>query len=294
MEFHGPIIRPQTDADSVFIEVTAGCTHNKCTFCNFYKDTPFWVAPIEQVERDLKEAAARWPRAKKIWASGGNPFALHTDKLIALGDLFRKYFPEARVSTYARINDFFRKSVEDIRAIKEHGIDEVMIGIETGDDEALLAVNKGYTAQDIVRECQKLDQAGMTYRMIYLGGLLGAGKLEESAKKSAAILNQIHPYYMILTNVSILPGTPLYEQMQRGEFTEASEKERLKEIRTLIAHMENPITIDTATAASSIYFVAELPREKEQILRELDRAIEHFTDAQEKMLHARRANMRSV
>lgn len=294
MEFHGPIIRPQTDADSVFIEVTAGCTHNSCTFCNFYKDTPFWVAPISQVEENLQQAVKLWPGAKKVWASGGNPFALSTNKLVALGDLIRKYFPNARVSTYARIDDFYRKSVEDIRKIKEHGIDEVMIGIESGDDDVLAAVNKGYTAEDIVRECQKLDRAEMTYRMIYLGGLAGAGKLEESARKSAKILNQIHPYYMILTNVSILPGTTLYQQMMRGEFVEASEKERLREIRTLIANLNNPITIDSATAASSIYFKAELPGDKEVILKELDRFIDEFSDEKETQLHTRRKSMLSV
>ena len=114
MEFHGPIIRPQTDADSVFIEVTVGCTHNSCSFCNFYKDTPFYVAPIEQVEKNLQEAKVVYPNARKIWASGGNPFALSSDKLISLGHLFKKYFPKAVVSTYARIDDLFRKSVEDI------------------------------------------------------------------------------------------------------------------------------------------------------------------------------------
>ena len=76
MEFHGPIVRPYTDADSLFIEVTTGCTHNSCTFCNFYKDTPFRVAPIEQVEKDLQEASREVPFATRIWASGGNPFCL--------------------------------------------------------------------------------------------------------------------------------------------------------------------------------------------------------------------------
>lgn len=85
MHFHGPIIRPQTDADSLFIEVTAGCSHNACTFCNFYKDTPFMVAPLSQIEEDLKEAKREWPNAKSIWASGGNPFVLSTEKQIASG-----------------------------------------------------------------------------------------------------------------------------------------------------------------------------------------------------------------
>lgn len=112
MEFHGPIVRPYTDADSLFIEVTTGCTHNSCTFCNFYKDTPFRVAPIEQVEKDLQEASREVPFATRIWASGGNPFCLSTRRLIQLGDLFKKYFPKARVSTYARIDDLFHKSAE--------------------------------------------------------------------------------------------------------------------------------------------------------------------------------------
>ena len=159
MEFHGPIVRPYTDADSLFIEVTTGCTHNSCTFCNFYKDTPFWVAPIEQVEKDLQEASREVPFATRIWASGGNPFCLSSRRLIQLGDLFKKYFPKARVSTYARIDDLFHKSAEDIREIREHGIDDVLTGIESGDDDVLKAVNKGYTAEDVIRECQKIGQA---------------------------------------------------------------------------------------------------------------------------------------
>ena len=96
MHYNGPVIRPQTDADSVFIEVTVGCTHNSCTFCNFYDGYPFRVAPLEQVEADLQEAAEVYPHAKKVWASGGNPYALSTDKLAVLAKLFKKYLPEGR------------------------------------------------------------------------------------------------------------------------------------------------------------------------------------------------------
>ena len=168
MEFHGPIIRPGTDADSVFIEVTAGCTHNGCTFCNFYRDTPFYVAPFEQIEKDLQEAKQAYPNAKKVWASGGKPFALSTEKLIALGKLISKYYPDAIVSTYARIDD-------------------VMIGIDSGDDAVLSFVNKGYIAKDIVTECQKLDEATFPYRMIYLGRLAGKGNLFK-------VLEKVHIY----------------------------------------------------------------------------------------------------
>lgn len=294
MEFHGPIIRPQTDADSVFIEVTAGCTHNSCSFCNFYKDTRFYVAPIEQVEKDLKEAKAAYPNAKKIWASGGNPFALSRDKLVALGQLFKKYFPKAVVSTYARIDDLYRKSEEDIKAIHDSGIDDIMIGIESGDDDVLAFVNKGYTAADIVRECQKLDAAGLPYRMIYLGGLAGKGKLVNSARKSAAVINQIHPYYMILTNVTIMPGTKLYRQRKSGEFVESTEKERLMEIRELISDLKNPITVNSGTSSSSVYFVADLPKDREALKVQLNRYIDSFSERDEERWKMRRAHTQYI
>lgn len=294
MHFNGPIIRPQTDADSVFIEVTVGCTHNSCTFCNFYKDYPFRVAPISQVEEDLKEAAMMYPHAKRAWASGGNPFALSTKKLAELAKLFKKYLPEANIATYARINDFYQKSVDDIRYLKSLGIDDIVIGIESGDDEVLEHVKKGYTSEDIVRECKKLEEAGMKYRIIYLGGLGGRGKGVQNALNSAKVLNQIHPTYMILTNVSVLPGTELYNEMQAGKFEEASEKERIQEIRTLIANMNNKITVDTQTAASSIYFKANLPEDKDELIAKLDETIENFTEKHEKVMHKRRSEMRSV
>ena len=294
MHFHGPIIRPQTDADSLFIEVTAGCSHNACTFCNFYKDTPFMVAPLSQIEEDLKEAKREWPNAKSIWASGGNPFVLSTEKQIAVWDLMKKYYPDARISTYATISDFKQKSVEDIKKIKAHGLDEIMIGIETGDDDVLSFVNKGYTAQDILDAGKKMDEAGITYRMIYLGGLAGKGKLVESAKKSAQIFNQIHPYYMMLTNVSVLPGTKLYNQMQAGEWTEATEKERIEEIRTLIAELNIPITINSGTSTRSVRFEVTLPQEKEQILSELDKTIDQFDEQTEAALAQWRHSMRAV
>lgn len=294
MHFHGPIIRPQTDIDSLFIEVTAGCSHNACTFCNFYKDTPFMVAPLSQIEEDLKEAKRDWPDAKNIWASGGNPFVLSTEKQIAVWDLMKKYYPNARISTYATISDFKQKSVEDIKKIKEHGLDEIMIGIETGDDEVLSFVNKGYTAQDILDAGKKMDEAGITYRMIYLGGLAGKDKLVESAKRSAKIFNQIHPYYMMLTNVAVLPGTKLYQQMKAGEWTEATEKERIEEIRTLIDELNIPITINSGTSASSVRFEVTLPQEKDQILSQLDKVLDQFDDRLEKELERWRHSMKAV
>ena len=130
--------------------------------------------------------------------------------------------------------------------------------------------------------------------MIYLGGLAGAGKLEASAKKSAAIINQIHPYYMYLTTVSVLPGTPLYRDMMEGKFKEATEKERITEMRELIADVNIPITVNSENAASSVNFTVDLPTEKPLILNELDKFLANFSDDAEKAMSRRRHYMRSV
>ena len=134
------------------------------------------VAPLSQIEADLKEAKEKWPDARKIWASGGDSFALSTEKQIAVWDLMRTYYPKARISTYAIISDFKHKSVEEICKIKAHGLDEIMIGIESGDDEVLSFVNKGCTSEEII-------EAGLPYEVIFFSGLGGAATVSDTPKR---------------------------------------------------------------------------------------------------------------
>lgn len=294
MHYHGPIVRPFTDADSLMLEVTVGCTHNSCTFCNFYQGYPFRVAPLSQIEADLQEAAAYEPNLKEIWAAGGNPYALSTQQLKTIGNLIRKYFPQARISTYARIDDLCRKSVAEMRELKAAGFEDVVIGIESGYDPALKFVNKGYEAKDILTGCQRLEAAGVDYRIIYLGGLAGKGKGEEAALASAKIINQLHPYYMYLSTVAILPDTKLYQQIVHHEFAEASERERFQEFRTLIANMDNHIVVDSRSVANMMPFVVELPRDKAKTLAMLDKVINSMDEEDEEALHERRSRLTAV
>ena len=164
MHFSGPIVRPQTDANSLFIEVTVGCTHNSCRFCNFYEGVPFWMAKLEDIESDLKEAKGYLPTVRKIWANGGNPFVMSTEKQIRVWELIKRYYPEARVSTYAIITDFRNKTVDDIRRIKASGLDDLVIGIESGDDEVLEAVDKGYKSDEIIEAAkEQIDEQDVSF-----------------------------------------------------------------------------------------------------------------------------------
>lgn len=294
MRFHGPIVRPQTDAYSLFIELTVGCTHNSCTFCNFYEGYPFRMIPLSEIEKNLKEAKKLYPNEKRIWASGGNPYALSTEKLAEIGKLFKKYYPNAKVSTYARVDDLCRKTVDEMRYLKKLGFGDLLIGIESGDDVVLKNTNKGYSAADILEGCKKLEEADVDYRIIYLGGLAGKGHGVESAHKSAKILNQLHPYLMYLTTVSVLPGTKLYQERQDGLFIEQDEKERLEEFMTLLSEMKNDMTVYSAPNTTRFSFTIDLQKEKKQVIAEMKKIHDDLTDEDEARIQAYRDSMVTV
>ena len=252
MHYTGPVIRPPYEAGSVMLEVTVGCTHDSCTFCTYYKGHPFRPAPLEQVRADLAEIARFRPGTDHIWAAGGDPFSMSARRLLELAALVHEYLPGATISTYARVDSMRNKSVEDLRALHDAGYTDIMIGIESGDDEVLAHVNKGYTAADVVEQCGKLDEAGLPYNCIYLGGIAGAGRAEETAARSAEVFNQIHPRFMYLTTVTIFPDSELGAEVARGDFAPMSELERFREFRALVAALENPIVVDTRLVTNSI------------------------------------------
>ena len=145
MHYNGPIVRPPHEAYSVMLETTVGCTHNSCRFCTFYKDVPFHMAPLNQIEEDLKEVSRINPNVPRVWASGGDPFTMTTSKIETLAKLIKKYLPSANIAMYARVDSLFNKTVEDISYLRSLGVNDIVIGIENGDNETLSFMNKGYT-----------------------------------------------------------------------------------------------------------------------------------------------------
>ena len=150
MHYTGPVIRPPYEAGSVMLEVTVGCTHDSCTFCTYYKGHPFRPASLGQVRADLAEIARFRPGTDHIWAAGGDPFSMSTRRLLELAALVHEYLPGATISTYARVDSMRNKTVDDLRALHDAGYTDIMIGIESGDDEVLAHANKGYAAADVV------------------------------------------------------------------------------------------------------------------------------------------------
>ena len=273
MHYTGTIWRPPYEAASLLLEVTAGCTHHKCKFCTLYNDLPFKfkMSPMKDIEEDLREAGKTirsWNGhgIDRAFLTGANPFVLSYDKLTAIAELIHKYLPSVKsIGSFARITDITPKSEEELARLHACGYDGLTIGIETGDDEALRFMNKGYTSADIYEQCKRLDAAGIHYSFFYLVSISGAGRGEIGAKLTADICNQTHPKLIGANMLTIYPDSELYAEIQRGNWQEEGELEKYKEVRTLIENLQIP-TVFAAMGASNAYqFHGQLPKDKTKL-----------------------------
>ena len=213
MHFSCGIVRPPYEAGSCFLQVTSGCSHNKCRFCTFYKEAPFSVSPESEIKEDLQEIRDSGWKVKRIFLQGADPFLLSYDRLKRIMDLIKEYLPwGVSVGGYGRVDSVKNKSVEQIRSLKEMGYDMIVFGIESGDDAVLEKMNKGYHASDIVEQLSKMDEAGMHYSVIFLYGLGGHDYGMGHAIKTAEVLNRLSPVRVLASGLSIFPDTPLMEK----------------------------------------------------------------------------------
>ena len=294
MHYTGTIWRPPYEASSLLLEVTAGCTHHSCKFCTLYNDLPFKfrMSPLEDVESDLQEAQLwstdpiamltarlqglpRPERIQRTFLVGANPFVLKYERLMAIADLIQKYVPSVKtIGCFARITDVTTKSDEELASLHRAGYDGLTIGIETGDDEALRFMNKGYTAADIVKQCSRLDRAGIHYNFFYLVSISGAGRGEIGAKATADICNQLHPIMVGANMLTIYPDSELYQEIQLGNWNESGEIEKYKESRTLLQHLEIPTQFAALGASNAFQFQGTLPEDKDALIAALDKIID--------------------
>lgn len=279
LHFTGQVWRPPYEASSQLLQVTAGCTHNKCKFCSLYHGTKFRLSPITEVEEDLKVIQQYQPRARRVFLTGANPFALSYNRLLDLGLLIRKYLRHCEsIGMFARISDIKPKTVEELRNLRHLGFDSISIGTESGDDETLARMDKGYTANDILEQCKKLEEANIRYNFVYLTGLAGKNKGQQNAINTAMVFNQLHPLTINFVSLTVFPESKLYQEIQNGEYVEATEHERLLELKTFISNLNIETTLLGNTVSNTIPFVGMIPNDKVRILNELDLAIRQISE----------------
>lgn len=220
------------------LQITQGCTHNKCKFCTMYKGVEFRMQPMEWIEADLKELAEIVPEAETIQLLSANPLALSYERLEPIMKMINAYLPNMKIIyTQGRVSDLKNKTAEELRKLKALGMREISLGVESGDDETLERINKGYHSEDILEQCHKLEEAGMAYWMTFLNGVGGRRLSQQHALNSAKIFSQCRPMLVGTGGLTLFPGTPLLAEAQRGEFDPLSEKEMLVELKTFVENL---------------------------------------------------------
>lgn len=279
MKYDEVIYRPPSEAYTLLLQVTSGCSHNKCTYCNMYKDVSFKTESLEQIEQDLIEARETHKNTKKIYLLNGDPFSLSGDKLKEIAALIHKHLPNCEtISMYASISNIENKTMEELKELKALGINDLYIGVETGFDESLKHTNKGNTSKEAIEQLQRLNEASIDFISIIMYGVAGKGKGIENALATAKLLNSVKSKAIALMNLTLIPDTDLYEEAKRGDFIEASEKEKLIEEKTLIENLD----LKNDTLFSSIHMSnieslnGSLPRDKEYFINRLNKVIPNF------------------
>ncbi len=279
MHYTGTIYRPPAEAKSLLLQVTAGCSHDHCTFCSMYKNIPFRIEPIEQIEEDLREVRSVRPDEKRVYLVGGDPFVLSVDRLTIIAKKIKEYLPLCEtISMYARITNIKTKTTEELKALRSLGINHLYIGIETGHNETLTRIHKGTTAEEAVAQCKRLEETGIAYHGIYLNGLAGQSKGEISALETAKFFNQLKPKSIGITSLVLIPGTDLYEQKLKGEFIEATEFERVQELKHFIEHLETNTKVFANHVSMATPVIGKIPEDRPKMLKVLQDTIDDFDE----------------
>lgn len=280
MHYTEPVFRPPQEANTPLLEITAGCTHSRCRFCNLNGQTKFCMAPLSQVEDDLRELRLRNPHSKRIFFLMANAFALSYDRLMERIDLVHKYLPEVtEISMQTRVQDIKNKTPEQLKNLYDQGIHFLYTGFESGDDETLAFMNKNCTAKDIIEQTAKLDDAGIGYQATFLNGVGGKELSRQHAINSGKVFSQIHPTDAVwITSLVLLPDTKLYQDMKEGRFTPLSEMEMLEESKLFLENLD----IDARIKGSWLTTAdirGEFPRDKKKLLDNIQYAIHHIDES---------------
>ena len=265
------IYRPPFEASSVLIEVTRGCSHNSCSFCTMYRGVKFGRVSSEYIDEQLGYYSEYEPDAERVFLENGDAFCLDADSLADIARRVRESLPKVgTISMYASVRNIASKSDQDLRRIREAGINEMNIGVESGLDEALRSMNKGYDAAQALRELTRLRDAGFDYFANVIFGCAGAGNGILNAEKTAELMNRTQPALIFTGTIHAEEGCPLYEDMRSGSFTEPTVGEYLDEEERFLELLSMDDCIYFGLHPSNIApMQGLLPEDREELINEV-------------------------
>ena len=275
MHYEGMIIRPPSEASSILLQVTVGCSHNKCTFCGTYNGERFKIKSDEMVNEDIAFASQYCQRQRRVFLCDGDALIIPQKRLLNILKRIEQELPwVTRVGVYANTKSIQMKTADELKELKEHGLGIAYMGLESGDDVTLKQIKKGATAKKMIKMGRKIREAGIKLSITVLLGLAGRDRSMVHAEETGKVLSSIDPEYVGALSLMLVPGTPLYEDFKNGSFQLLSPDEMLMELRCMIAHTHLSRGLFHANHASNYLPVkARMPKDKEQTLLQIDQAL---------------------
>lgn len=271
-----PPYRPPSEAFSVLIRVTRGCPWNRCAFCGMYKGSRFKKRPVDEVLSDIEVAAGFRADARTAFIGDADSVIIPVDQFEEILRHLYRHFPKLeRVTSYGRARTVLKKPVEELRRLAEAGLSRLHLGLESGDDETLGNVTKGFTAAQAVEAGLKVKEAGISLSEYVLIGLGGKDRYKEHAEFTASALNRIAPDFIRVRTLVVVPGTPLASMLEEGAFSPCSTLELLEEERLMIERLDGICSTFKSDHISNLLSLdGRLPQDKADMIRHLDEAIE--------------------
>ncbi|MBW1723474.1 MAG: B12-binding domain-containing radical SAM protein, partial [Deltaproteobacteria bacterium] len=273
--YEGNCIRPPSEAYSILLQVTVGCSHNKCIFCGTYKDKRFRIKDNETILKDILFASKYMRRQDRVFLMDGDALIIPQKRLLWILDRINEHLPWVRrVGAYANVKGIKMKTPEELKELKARGLGILYLGVETGDDELRKRIRKGSSAQTCIEMGRKVKEAGMKLSVTVLLGIGGREGSLKHARATGELLSAMDPDYVGALTVMLYPGTQLYDEFRRGEFILPDERELLLELREMIAHTNLTRGLFFSNHASNYLPVkAMLPGGKQEALDLIDRAL---------------------
>lgn len=281
-DYDTPVFRPPSEADSFILRVTRGCAHNSCTYCNMYRGVKFEKLSDEQIMRQIAIAySVDRDGVRKVFLADGDALVLPTERLLKILYTLKKYFPNLeKVSSYAAPGDILRKSVDELKQLREAGLQLLYYGMESGDSQTLKDIRKSVNGEQSIEVGKRVRAAGMDLSIMIILGIAGVPGSERHALATAHAINEIKPNYLSALSLMLYRGSELKDQFERGEFTPLPPYGLMEELKVIVEHLDLPETehmvFRSNHVSNYIRLAATLPRDKDLLLKDIDRSIEYL------------------
>jgi radical SAM superfamily enzyme YgiQ (UPF0313 family) len=275
MDYQGTVIRPPSEADSIILQVTVGCSHNRCTFCGAYKGERFRYKDQAIIDQDLHQAARLLSAKTRLFLADGDVLIIPQHRLVPLLKTIRRRLPQVRrIRLYGNRKSIAGKSPTELAELKKLGLDRIYMGLESGDDEVLAAIRKGSTAEQMIIAGKKVREAGIFLSVTVLLGIGGLDRSQQHALATARVLNFMRPNQIAALTLMPMAGTPLHDQIRQGDFTLPDELALLRELQTMLQHLElDKVQFQANHASNFLPLDCRLQRDKAATMTMITKAL---------------------